>query len=268
MRRIAIINQKGGSGKTTTTVSLGAALAERNRRVLVLDLDPQYSATTWLATPPPGRGLFDLFAEPETTPLENLIRPTATPNLAIAGSNAWLVGAEKTLAAQPGAETILREKLQAVEADYDYVLIDCPPTLGVLTVNALTAVREVLVPVEAHVMGVQGLAQLLQTVEVVKKRLNPNLRIAGILVCRLDHRTNHGPEIYATLKDRFPVTLATAIRENIRLAECPSMGVPITAYARTSAGAEDYRALSKELIAQETKQEQLEGGHHAKTANG
>lgn len=265
MRRIAVINQKGGSGKTTTTVSLGAALAERGRRVLVVDLDPQYSATTWLATAPVGRGVFDLFAEPEKTSLRALVRPTATPGLSLVGASAWLVGAEKALATEPGAETVLREKLTEVEADFDFLLLDCPPTLGVLTVNALTAVREVLVPVEAHVMGLQGLAQLIQTVELVKKRLNPHLAITGILACRLDQRTKHGPEILAKLRGRFPETCRTAIRENVRLAECPSMGEPITAYAPASSGAEDYRALAAELLGESS--EQPEGGEYEQVAN-
>jgi chromosome partitioning protein len=251
MRRIAVLNQKGGSGKTTTTVSLGATLAERGKRVLILDLDPQYSATTWLATHTVGRGIFDLFAETEKTELASLIHATSTPNLSLVCSSAWLVGAEKALATEPGAETILRQKLASLDSQFDYVLIDCPPTLGVLTVNALTAVNEVLVPVECHIMGLQGLAQLIQTVEVVKKRLNPQLRIAGILACRLDQRTNHGPEVVAKLRSRFPETLRTTIRENIRLAECPSMGEPITTYAPASFGAEDYRALAAELLTQE-----------------
>jgi chromosome partitioning protein len=256
MRSISIINQKGGSGKTTTTVSLGAALAEVGRKVLLIDVDPQYSTTQWLAAHDVGRGVFDLFAEPEATPLTSLIQPTGTPNLSLVGSSAWLVGAEKALSSEPGAETILRQKIEALPAgEFDYVLIDCPPTLGVLTVNALTAVREVLIPVECHVMGLQGLAQILQTIDRVRKRLNPELRISGILACRLDQRTNHGPEIVAKLRSRFPETYATSIRENIRLAECPSMGEPILTYAPTSHGAEDYRALAQEVIAQETNTE-------------
>jgi len=254
MRTISVINQKGGSGKTTTTVNLGAALAEAGKRVLLIDVDPQYSTTQWLAAHDVGRGVFDLFAEPESTTLEKLIQPTGTPNLSLVGSSAWLVGAEKALSSEPGAETILREKIEALPAgSFDYVLIDCPPTLGVLTVNALTAVREVLIPVECHVMGLQGLAQILQTIDRVRKRLNPELTIAGILACRLDQRTNHGPEIVAKLHGRFPETFATAIRENIRLAECPSMGEPILTYAPTSHGSEDYRALAREVIAQETQ---------------
>lgn len=255
MRAIAIVNQKGGTGKTTTTVSLGAALAERGRRVLLIDLDPQHSTTTWLAVEDVGKGVFDLFAEPERTETQSLVRPTATDNLYLLGASVWLVGAEKALSNQPGAETILREKLGELDGtQFDYVLLDCSPNLGVLTVNALTAVREVLVPVECHVMGLQGLAQLLQTVEIVRKRLNPSLRIAGILACRLDNRTKHGPETVAILRCRFHQTFQTVIRENVRLAECPSMGEPITAYAPSSSGAEDYRALAEELLSEERRE--------------
>lgn len=148
-----------------------------------------------------------------------------------------------------------------MEGVFDYALIDCPPTLGVLSVNALTAAGEVLVPVAAQVMNLHGIAQLHQTIELVRRRLNPALRIAGILACRLDQRTNHGPEIVAKLRARFPETLRTTIRENVKLAECPSMGEPITSYASGSSGAEDYRALAEELM-------QQEGGARAEVANG
>ncbi|MFO0807589.1 MAG: ParA family protein [Gemmataceae bacterium] len=251
MRTIAVVNQKGGTGKTTSSVNLAAALADAGRRVLLIDLDPQYSTTTWLAAQAVGRGVFDLFAEPGVTKLQALAQPTGTKNLSLIGASAWLVGAEKALANEPGAETILREKVAELPPEsFDYLLIDCSPTLGILTVNALTAAKEVLVPVECHVMGLQGLAQLLQTVDLVRKRLNRDLRISGILACRLDARTNHGPEIVAKLRARFPETLKTVIRENIKLAECPSTGMPITEYAPSSAGAEDYRALAKELQSQ------------------
>ena len=261
MRTIAVINQKGGSAKTTTSVCLGATLAERGKKVLLIDLDPQFSATTWMAVHAVGRGVFDLFAEPEKTNLQSLVHPTATPGLSLVGSSAWLVGAEKALSTEPGAETVLREKLTALDHSFDYVLLDCPPTLGVLTVNALTAVSEVLVPVACHVMSLQGLAQLIQTVELVRKRLNPRIQISGIVACRLDNRTNHGPEIVEKLRTRFPETMATTIRENIRLAECPSMGEPITSYASNSSGAEDYRSLALELINQEAR------GNHEQAAN-
>lgn len=252
MRTIAVVNQKGGSGKTTTAVNLGATLAGKGRRVLLVDLDPQYSSTTWVAVHAVGRGVFDLFAEPDRTDLADLVHPTGTANLSLAGASAWLVGAEKALATEPGAEYLLRDKVRALGGDrFDYLLFDCPPTLGVLTVNALTAAAEVLVPVECHVMGLQGLAQLDHTVGLVNKRLNPALRITGVLACRLDGRTNHGLETVEALRTRYPQTFRTTIRENVRLAECPSMGGPITAYAAASSGAEDYRRLADEVIAQE-----------------
>ncbi len=262
MRTIAVINQKGGSAKTTTSVCLGATLAERGKKVLLIDLDPQYSATTWMATHAVGRGVFDLFDGPQKTTLRSLIHPTATPGFSLVGSSAWLVGVEKALSKKSGVETVLREKLADLDDPFDYVLIDCPPALGVLTVNALTAVREVLVPVACQVMSLQGLAQLIQTVEMVRERLNPQVRISGIVACRLDNRTKHGPEIVGMLRTRFPEMMTTAIRENIRLAECPSMGEPITSYASGSSGAKEYRSLALELINQEERES------HEQIANG
>lgn len=255
MRIIAVVNQKGGSGKTTATVNLAATLAKSGRKVLLIDLDPQFSATQWLDIADVGHGVFDLFANPENTTIDSLIRPTPSEGVSIVPSSSWLVGAEKAMAGEPGAEQCLREKLKELgESRYDYVLIDCPPTLGILTVNALNAAREVLVPVECHVMGLHGLAQLWKTVDLVKRRLNPELRICGIVACRVDRRTRHSKEVIEMLRERFASeTLKTEIRENVRLAECPSQGVPITGYAPGSPGAEDFQRLADELIAQEVK---------------
>jgi chromosome partitioning protein len=168
-------------------------------------------------------------------------------------SSAWLVGVEKILAGEVGAETILRRNLDRLPPNrWDYVLIDCPPTLGVLTVNALAAVKELLVPVEAHVMALSGLAHLLKTVEIIKDRLNPDLQISGILACRVDARTRHAREVVEQLRQRSgDLVYKTVIRENIRLAESPSFGQPITLYDPRSAGAADYRALADEIISQE-----------------
>ena len=269
MRTIAVVNQKGGSGKTTTAVNLAATLAEKGRNVLLIDLDPQYSATQWYDVNDVGKGVFDLFAEPETTNIETLVFETQTAGVSLVPSSPWLVGAEKALSGEPGAEQCLKEKLKALPVGrYDYILIDCPPTLGVLTVNALNAVTEVLVPVECHVMGLHGLAQLWKTVELVKKRLNPELNVTGILACRVDRRTKHGKEVVEKVRAKFPeITFTTEIRENVRLAECPSQGGPITAYDPKSAGAEDYRKLADEVIAQES-QEAREGLDYGKVANG
>lgn len=266
MRNIAVVNQKGGSGKTTTAVNLAATLAEKGKRVLLIDLDPQYSATQWLDVTEGGRGVFDLFAEPDTTKLEGLIFATNTEGVSLVPSSPWLVGAEKALSGEPGAEQCLKEKLRELpEGRFDYILIDCPPTLGILTVNALNAVTEVLVPVECHVMGLHGLAQLWKTVELVKKRLNPELNITGILACRVDRRTKHGKEVVEKVRSKFPgLAFETEVRENVRLAECPSQGGPITTYAPSSSGAEDYRKLAEEVISQEAR----EGIVYDQAANG
>ncbi len=251
MRIIAITNQKGGSGKTTAAVNLAAALGEKKKRVLLIDLDPQASATHWLGAQDSGRGLLDMFTN--NAQLADLIQATETPNVDIVAASSWLVGAEKALAGEVGAETILRQNLQNISTNkWNYVLIDCPPSLGILTVNALTAVNEVLVPVEAHVMALNGLAQLLKTVEVAKERLNPDLQITGILACRVDARTRHAQEVVEQLRARFgKLAYPVVIRENVRLAECPSFKQPITQYDSRSYGAADYRALAKAVIKQE-----------------
>ncbi|MDO9532129.1 MAG: ParA family protein [Deltaproteobacteria bacterium] len=251
MRTFAIANQKGGSGKTTTSVNLAAALGEKGRRVLVIDLDPQHSTTAWFGIKNAGKGVLGIFAENGS--MLDLVQDSGVAGVDLVPSSSWLVGAEKMLAGEVGAETILRRNLDRLPPDrWDYVLIDCPPTLGVLTVNALVAVAELLVPVEAHVMALSGLAQLLQTVEVVRDRLNPDLRVSGILACRVDFRTRHAREVVEQLRQRSgSLVYHTVIRENVRLAECPSFGQAITAYDGKSAGAADYRALADEIISQE-----------------
>lgn len=247
MRTVAVAMQKGGSGKTTTTVNLAAALAEKGKRVLVVDVDPQANATSWFGVRDAGKGVFAALCENGS--LSDILVRTGTEGVDLVPSSAWLVGAEKALAGEVGAETLLRRRLRTVADSYDAALIDTPPTLGVLTVGALVAADEVLVPVEAHVMALNGLAQLLQTVDAVRDRLNEGLRILGVAACRVDMRTRHSQEVVDELRKRFPAeTFRTVVRENVRLAEAPSFGQPVTAYDTRSAGAEDHRALAAEIL--------------------
>lgn len=253
MRSIAILNQKGGSGKTTTAVNLAAALAESKRRILLVDLDPAAAASTWLGVQDDGRGLLEVLTGGQD--LGGLVRGTTVEGLELVPSSVSLSGAEKALAGEIGVETLLKKRLAKLpQGHWDYLILDCPPSLGLLTVNALSAAREVLIPVEAHIMALGGLVSLTQTVEVVKERLNPDLAICGILACRMDQRTNHAHDVVESLRQKFGHLLyKTKIRENVRLAECPSFGKPITQYASSSPGAEDYRALAKELLGQEKR---------------
>ncbi len=247
-RRLATVNHKGGSGKTTTAVNLSAALGEIGRRVLLVDLDPQASATLWCGVHDGGRVLLDVLdgADPASA-----VRPTETPGVDLIPSSTWLVNAERHLAAG-GTGDALRRVLATLPPRWDYVIIDCPPAISALTIAALTAADEAVVPVEAHVLALDGLAQLLRTVDLVRDRANPHLRIAGIVACRVDGRTRHAPEIVAELRRRFgPLVYGTVIRENVRLAECPSFAAPITRYDTRSSGAADYRALAREVVGQE-----------------
>ncbi len=249
-RVIAITNQKGGSGKTTTAVNLAAALGEQGRRVLLVDLDPQASATAWYGVKDGGRGLFAVFADGGK--LLDLVQPTGAGGVELIASSSWLVGVEKALAAEVGAETILRQQLAGAAGHWDYVLLDCPPAFGILTINALAAAREVLVTAEAHVLALAGLAKLLQTIGLIRERLNAHLEVTGILPCRVDLRTRHSQEVVEELRGRFGgLVYRSVIRENVRLAECPSFGQPVTLYDSRSHGAEDYRALAQEVVGQE-----------------
>lgn len=247
MRTLAVTNQKGGSGKTTAAVNLAAALAERGRSVLLVDLDPQASASLWYGVPDTGRALFDALTERGS--LAAAAQKTSTSGVELVPAGSWLVGVEKALAGEVGAEAILRRRIAALpETRWDFVILDCPPALGLLTVGALTAARELLVPVEAHVMALAGLAHLLQTVEVVRERLNAGLSLTGLLASRVDGRTRHSLEVVEDLRERFgSLVLETVIHENVALAEAFSFARPITVYKSRSRGAQDFRALAAEL---------------------
>lgn len=247
MTTIAIVNQKGGSGKTTTAVNLAATLAEQGQKVLLIDIDPQGSSSKWLRCSCEGKGLYNVFAE--NASISDIIFDTSIEGLDVVPSSQWLIGIEKALASEVAAETILRRKLEETQGQWNYILIDCPPALGMLSLNALVAADNVLVPLETRVMALDGLAQLIRTVEMVKERLNPNLEINGIVPCRVDMRTRLSVDILKDLRDRFnDKVYNSCIRETVKLAECPSFGVPITTYDTKSPGAEDYRKLAIELM--------------------
>ena len=252
MRTVAVANQKGGVGKTTTTVNLAAALGELGYSVLVLDLDPQHSASAWLGLEP-DPGILDVLEGKKH--LADLARETTAKGVECIASTPDMANAERALAGEPGGEAVLREAFVPLpRRRWAFVLVDSPPSLGMLTLNALTACREVLVPVESRPMALAGLAALLETVERVKRRLNPELRITGILPSRVDLRTNLSREALRILREEFPELVTdTVIRETVRLGEAPGFAQPITTYDPHGYGAADYLALAAEFIGRENE---------------
>ncbi len=261
MRRIAIINQKGGVGKTTTSVNLAAALARAGQRVCVLDLDPQAHATTHLGIEPDGKtpSLYDVLID--NMPLAQ-VRRQVENGLWVAPSDINLAAAEVELAGVVGREVILSDQLQADGEAFDYVLMDCAPSLGVLTLNALAASTEVLIPLQPHFLALHGLGKLLETTALVSKRINPHLMVTGVLLCLCESTTKLAQEVLRDLNAFLDKGRGTAlpwnkarvfdtrIRRNIKLAECPSFGQSIFSYAPACHGAEDYRELAQEVLAQ------------------
>jgi chromosome partitioning protein len=254
-RVIAVLNQKGGTGKTTTTVNLAAALGQLGRRILVLDLDPQASASAWLGVRDGNAGLLDALCEDEGASLAGLVRTTPACGVDLIPASPQLLRAERHLAQALGGEKTLLSLIEALPGRrWDYLLIDCPPALGQLTINALAAAGEILVPVEASTMAVAGLADLLRTVTQARRRLNPELSICGIFACRVDPRTILARGVVAALREKFPdLALATAIRETVRLREAWGKAQPINVFAPQSSGAEDYHNLALEVIRQEER---------------
>jgi chromosome partitioning protein len=254
VRTIAISNQKGGTGKTTTAVNLAAALGGLGHRVLVIDLDPQASASAWLGARDAESDLFDALTADEPGQIAPLVRPTSAANVDLVPASPQLARAERHLASTPGGELVLDAMMRSLPVGrWAYLLIDCPPALGHLTVNALAAVHEILVPVEASTMAVAGLAAIVRTVTTVRRLLNPRLDYYGILACRVDARTVLARDILATLQTTFArETLTSVIRETVRLREAFGHSLPIESYAPASTAAADYRSLALEVEARET----------------
>jgi chromosome partitioning protein len=247
-RIIALANQKGGVGKTTTTVNLGAALADMGLRTLIIDLDPQGNASTGLGIENRGleHSMYHVLMHEE--PLENVVEPTDVRNLFLAPASLDLAGAEIELVPAFSREQRLKRAIDAVIDDYDYVLIDCPPSLGLLTVNGLAAAREVLVPIQCEYYALEGLGQLLRNVDLVKRNLNPTLDVSTILCVMYDARTNLAGQVVAEVRDHFgDKVLRAVIPRSVRLSEAPSFGQPITTFDPRSRGAIAYRDAAKEV---------------------
>ncbi len=247
-RVIAIANQKGGVGKTTTTVNLGASLAELGLRTLLIDLDPQGNASTGLGIENRGleHSMYHVMLHDE--PLENVVEPTDVKNLFVAPASLDLAGAEIELVPAFSREQRLKRAIDAVIDDYDYVLIDCPPSLGLLTVNGLSAAKEVLVPIQCEYYALEGLGQLLRNVDLVKKNLNPELEMSTILCVMYDARTKLSDQVVSEVREHFgDKVLRSIIPRSVRLSEAPSFGQPITTFDTKSRGALAYRDAAKEV---------------------
>lgn len=252
-RIIAIANQKGGCGKTTTAVNLATALAELNRKVLLIDLDPQGNASIHMGIKiyDLERSMYDVLVDPERM-IKSVIMPTEINGLDIAPANIELSGAEIELVNVIGREATFKDSMDNIDKEYDYILIDCPPSLGLLTLNALNTANEVIIPVQTEYFALEGMRKLLKTIDVVTKRLNHKLIIAGILPTMYDARTKLSEEILKKIKEHFKdKAYKSKIRKNIRLAEAPSFGMPIKKYAPHSFGAQDYHKLAEEVISYE-----------------
>jgi chromosome partitioning protein len=250
-RVVALCNQKGGVGKTTSTINLGAALTEYGRKVLLVDFDPQGALSVGLGVQPHqlDRTIYDVLMESSVT-LDDVLLKTNIPGMDLVPSNIDLSAAEVQLVNEVAREQTLARAVAPALPDYDLVLIDCQPSLGLLTVNALTAADEVVIPLECEFFSLRGVALLIDTIEKVRERLNPRLHIAGILATMYDARTVHGREVFARVVEAFGDTVFdTVITRTVRFPETTVAGEPITTWAPSSSGAQQYRALAKEVLA-------------------
>lgn len=248
-RIIAIANQKGGVGKTTTAINLSACLAEASQKVLMVDCDPQGNGTSGLGLEKEGlkNTVYELLMD--ETSVERCITESVQEHLDVLPSNVNLSGAEIELLDVEKKEAILKKSLDQVKDKYDFILIDCPPTLNILTINALTAADTVLVPIQCEYYALEGLSQMMRTIELVKKKLNPHLEIEGVVFTMYDARTNLSLEVVESVKSNLKENIyKTIIPRNVRLAEAPSHGMSINLYDSKSVGAESYRLLAAEVM--------------------
>lgn len=250
-RIVALCNQKGGVGKTTSTINLGAALAEYGRRVLLVDFDPQGALSVGLGVQPHqlDRTAYNLLMERDVS-IDDILLKTAVPGMDLLPSNIDLSAAEVQLVGEVAREQTLSRVIRPVLDEYDFVLIDCQPSLGLLTVNALTAANEVIVPLECEFFSLRGVALLIDTIDKVRERLNPSLKLAGILATMYDGRTLHGREVFVRVVEAFgDQVFDTVISRTVRFPETTVAGEPITTWAPNSAGAKAYRDLAREVLA-------------------
>ncbi|WP_283681181.1 ParA family protein [Parablautia sp. Marseille-Q6255] len=247
-RTIVIANQKGGVGKTTTTINLSASLAESGKKVLVVDMDPQGNTTSGLGVDKEDdKTVYELLLG-ETT-IEESVKKEVFPNLSLIPSNVNLAGAEIELVNVENKENLLKNALDQIKEAYDFILIDCPPSLNVLTINSMCAGDTVLVPIQCEYYALEGLSQLMHTIDLVKDRLNSDLEMEGVVFTMYDARTNLSLQVVENVKNNLDQKIyKSIIPRNVRLAEAPSHGLPITIYDTKSAGAEAYRLLAEEVI--------------------
>ena len=256
-KAIAIFNQKGGVGKTTTNINRAACLAKKGKKILVLDIDPQGNTTSGLGIEKKAlkKSSYDLMIEDDIN-AEDVILKTGVDNLDIIPANVSLSGAEVELAIIRGREKRLKKALNQVKEKYDFIFIDCPPSLGLLTINSLTAVDSVLIPIQCEFYALEGVAQLMNTIEIVRKNLNEKLYVQGVILSMFDGRTNLSVQVVEEVKKYFREKVyKTVIPRNVRLAEAPSYGLPIIEYDPKSKGAEAYREFADEFLGVEEESE-------------
>lgn len=250
---ISVANQKGGVGKTTTVINLGASLAAAEKKILVVDFDPQMNCTSGFGFPRRSENptIYDLMTGRKTA--KEVITQSELPNLSIIMGSIALAGAEVELAnLDSGRESVLKNILNSLKENYDYILIDCPPSLGLLTINALTASDAVLIPIQAEYFAMEGVSELVRTIEKVRESLNPRLSIKGVLLTMVDERTNLAKQVMEEVKHHFGSKVyKTFIPRNVRLAEAPSFGKPIIFYDIASRGAQSYLKITEEFLARE-----------------